>query len=152
MASESPPDQLNLAPPWRRGRSTIKRVRSIPSVEAESTLKAGSASPLHRAIMQKSRQSIGYSHAGNSQEPDPSSPVSVPEISTSSLYELQTINSGDVRTIESESVEKQASFSSSAIPKPVRKPLKVRNSAKITAAAMRQKKVSGRCWNRIWRC
>jgi hypothetical protein len=125
---------------------------TMPVVEAQFAPRAASASPKHRPHAHASRQSIADPHVSSEQTPDSYSSGRFSEISTSSLGKLPPIGLEQVTTIESETAEGHADISSSAVPRPVRKPPKPVKFVKTIPAKAALKKLAGRCRNRIWRC
>ena len=125
---------------------------TTPVAEAQFAPRTASASPKHRPHAHASRQSIADPHVSSEQTPDSYSSGSISEISTSSLSKLPPIALEQVTTIESETAESHAGISSSAVPRPIRKPPKPIKFVKTIPAKATLKKVAGRCRNRIWRC
>lgn len=127
-------------------------LQSTTVAEAQFAPRTASASPKHRPHAHASRQSTADPHVSSEQTPDSYSSGSISEISTSSLGKLPPIALEQVTTIESETAESHAGISSSAVPRPVRKPPKPVKFVKTIPAKAALKKVAGRCRNRIWRC
>jgi hypothetical protein len=90
----------------------------------------------------------------------PSPEANVDQISTGTIrkvpiaprVEPENFADQEIRPTKAAAAEEGASTGISLVPKPVRKPNKIKKTAKIAIAKAKTRKPSARCSNRIWRC